>query len=95
MVTSPFKVELLESAPIMSGDAEVVVRSRAMHILLPFAHGGFIWNRPVSVSVRRPGVPEQTLPVRDVTRLLQLALLALGVGAGLVLGGLMRIRSHV
>ena len=90
----PFKLELLESAPIMSGDAEVVVRARAVHIPLPFAHGGLIWNRPISVSVRRPGVSELTLPVRDVTRILQLALLVLGVGAGLALGSLMRTHSH-
>ena len=88
----PFKIELLESEPILSGDAEVVVRARAVHIPLPFAHGGFIWNRPVSVRVRRPGVSEQTLPVRDVTRLLQLALLALGLAAGLVFGSLLRAR---
>ena len=93
MATIPFKVELLESAPILCGDTEVVVRSRAVHIALPFAHGGFSWNRPVSVRVRRPGVSDQTLPVRDVTRLVQIALLALGVGAGLVFGSLMRARS--
>ena len=90
MATIPIRVELLDSAPIMSGDAEVVVRSRAVRIPLPFAHGGLIWNRPVSVRVRRMGGSDQTLPVRDVTRLLQLALLALGLAAGLVLGGLVR-----
>jgi hypothetical protein len=71
-----------------------VLRSRVVHIPLLFAHGGFIWNRPVSVSVHRPGVPDQTLPVRDVTRLLQLALLALGLAAGLVFGSFLRARSH-
>ena len=94
MPTIPLKIEFLESAPLLSGDAEVVVRSRAIQLPLPFAHGGFIWNRPVSVSVRRPGVPDQTLPVRDLTRILQLALLALGLAAGLVFGSLMRARSH-
>jgi hypothetical protein len=80
-----FKIETREGAPIRSGDAEVVVRSRAVQLTLPSGHGGFIWNRPVAVSIRRPGVPEQSLPVRDVTRLLQLALLALGVAGALVL----------
>jgi hypothetical protein len=80
----PFKIETRESAPMKSGDAEVVVRSRAIQLALPFAHGGLIWNRPVSVTVRRPGVPEQTLPIHDVTRLVQLALLALGVAGALL-----------
>jgi hypothetical protein len=94
MSTIPFKIELLESAPILSGDAAVVVRARAVHIPLPFAHGGIIWNRPVSVLVRRPGLSDLTLPVHDVTRLLQLALLALGLAAGLVFGSLMRARNN-
>lgn len=94
MTTLHFKVETHDSAPILSGDAEIVLRSHAVHIPLPFAHGGFIWNRPLSVRVRRPGVSDETLPVRDVTRLLQLALLALGLAAGLIFGSLLRIRGE-
>jgi hypothetical protein len=36
--------------------------------------GGIIWNRPVSVVVQSEGGVEQLLPVRDITRQVQLAL---------------------
>src|SRR5438477_10731445 len=87
-MSGPFKVETQESEPICSGDAEIVVRSRAAQIALPFGRGGFIWNRPLEVRVRRPGFYDQTLPVRDVTRLAQLAIVACGLAVSVVVGGL-------
>ena len=92
MMNSLFKIETHESEPIVAGDAEIVVRSRAAQIALPFARGGFIWNRPLEVRVRRPGLPDQIMPVRDVTRLAQLAIMGFGLAAALVLGSMLRAR---
>jgi hypothetical protein len=94
MPANPFKIETREGAPIRSGDAEVVLRSRVVQLRLPFANGGIIWNRPLAVSIRRPGAPDYSLPVRDVTRLLQLVLLALGLGGALLLRVAARARNE-
>ena len=61
--------------PVMAGDAEIVPESRALTVRWPW--GGYVWNRPVGVLVRR-GSEEQRLPIVDVTRVAQAALLAFG-----------------
>ena len=65
--------------PITIGDVTVTPRSSALVIRLPF--GGFVWNRPTGVTVRR-GDAIEDIPIHDVTRMTQLALLG---GAGLLL----------
>jgi hypothetical protein len=56
------------------GEVTVTPRARALVVRLP--QGGFVWNRPTAVTVQRAGAVKH-LRVVDVTRLLQLALLAL------------------
>jgi hypothetical protein len=55
---------------------EVTVTPRARALVVPLPQGGFVWNRPTAVTVQRAGAVKH-LRVVDVTRLLQLALLAL------------------
>jgi hypothetical protein len=62
------------AAPVTVGDVTVTPRARALVVRLP--QGGFVWNRPTAVTVQRAGAVRQ-IPVVDVTRLLQLALLGL------------------
>ena len=62
------------AAPVTVGDVTVTPRARALVVRLP--QGGFVWNRPTAVTVERAGAVRR-VPVVDVTRLLQLALLAL------------------
>jgi hypothetical protein len=62
------------AAPVTLGDVTVTPRTRALVIRLP--QGGFVWNRPTALTVQQAGTVRH-LPVVDVTRLLQLALLAL------------------
>jgi hypothetical protein len=62
------------AAPVTWGDVTVTPRARALVVRLP--QGGFVWNRPTAVTVQRAGAVKH-LRVVDVTRLLQLALLAL------------------
>jgi len=67
--------------PVMAGDAEIVPESRALTVRWPW--GGYVWNRPVGVLVRR-GSEEQRLPIVDVTRVAQVALLAASVMVTLI-----------
>jgi hypothetical protein len=69
--------------PLTVGDVTVTPWARALVVRLP--RGGFVWNRPTAVTVQRAGA-ERRLPVVDVTRLLQLALLALAAAIAIAIG---------
>jgi hypothetical protein len=62
------------AAPVTLGDVTVTPRARALVVRLP--QGGLVWNRPTALTVERAEA-KWRVPVVDVTRLLQLALLAL------------------
>jgi hypothetical protein len=64
------------AAPVTVGEVTVTPRARALLVRLPW--GGFVWNRPTAVMVERGGQVRR-IPVVDVTRILQLGLLGLGV----------------
>ncbi len=59
--------------PVEIGDYTVTSESQALSVRLPF--GGFVWNRPAAVLVD-DGDGQQRIPIVDVTRTAQLALLA-------------------
>lgn len=59
--------------PLIAGPARLALESRAWRARLP--SGGLVWNRPTAVIVWQDGV-ERRLPIVDVTRRRQLALLA-------------------
>lgn len=61
----------------------VSLRLQAQALQLHWPGGGFVWNRPVAVLVE--GETETRLPIVDVTRLVQLGLVALVLGMGLLL----------
>ena len=77
MTNSLFRIEILTSQPLRVNDAQLRVRSQVVQLRLPRINGGLIWNRPVAVLVRTPDGQDQTLPVRDVTRSVVLALVML------------------
>ncbi len=81
---SPIAYETHVSEPLSVGGRQIVVRSRVLRLDLP-PFGGFIWNRPSAVLVRDAG-GERTLPVVDVTRIAQVALLGGAAFAALLLG---------
>ncbi len=78
MPGSLIRFATVSSQPIAVGDLKITVRSRALHVRFPGASGGLIWNRPIAVSVYRPDGAIEHLPVRDITRMVQV-LLAVGV----------------
>ena len=61
---------------VMVGDVTATPQSKALVIHAPF--GGLVWNRPVAVLVER-GERTERIPIVDVTRIVQLGLLALSV----------------
>lgn len=68
-------VETHWGEPVMAGDAEIVPQSQALTVRWPW--GGYVWNRPVGVLVRRGG-EEQRVPIVDVVLMARIVLLALG-----------------
>lgn len=73
--------QTLSGEPVRVADVTIIPQSQALSIRLPF--GGLVWNRPISVVVRRHGRTE-SLPIPDPTRAATLAfysiILALTVG---------------
>ena len=62
--------------PVTVGDITVTPRARALVVRLPW--GGLVWNRPTAVMVEQAGQVRR-IQVVDVTRILQLGLLGLGL----------------
>lgn len=65
------------------GDGELTPYSRATIVHVPSLSGGLVWNRPGGVYVKRSDGSETELPIRDETRVAQIALLGLGLLGGL------------
>ncbi|MBI5651052.1 MAG: hypothetical protein HZC40_11510 [Chloroflexi bacterium] len=78
------QIESTSSAPIIAGDQEIVLQSRAVSIKLPGV-GGVVWNRPTAVIARTRDGRAQKIIVRDVTRLAQLLIFALGIAGALMI----------
>jgi hypothetical protein len=74
-----FSLQTLTGRPVKVGDVQVYVRSQVLQVRLPFGYGGLLWNRPLSVTIRRQNGEVQTLFVPDVTRTAVLTLLVLSL----------------
>lgn len=72
----PVKWETSPGDPVSVGELTATPMSQALSVRWP--HGGWIWNRPVSVLVEKNGVTER-VPIVDVTRAAQVALYAVSV----------------
>lgn len=75
------------AGPVTVGEVTVTPQARALLVRLPWA--GFVWNRPTAVMVEQAGQVRR-IPVVDVTRILQLGLLGLGVAVAVAISS----RSH-
>lgn len=72
------------ATPVRAGRTQIVPFVKTVHLQLPDGRGSFVWSRPAAVWVRFPDGRESVLPIRDVTRWLQIliwgmALLGLGL----------------
>lgn len=77
-------IETLPGGTIQSGPNKITPFSQVVKLMLPGSRGGLIWNRPVSVLVQGTDGSENVLPVVDVTRIAQLALLGVGLAFGIL-----------
>jgi hypothetical protein len=75
-------IETLSGISIQTGTNKITPFSQAVKLMLPGSRGGLIWNRPVSVLVQGFDGSENVLPVVDVTRIAQIALLGIGLAFG-------------
>lgn len=73
--------QTVSGRPVPVGDVTVTPQSQALVIRWPY--GGIVWNRPVAILVEHGGQTER-VPIVDVTRIVQLALLGFSVGLGIV-----------
>jgi hypothetical protein len=80
---SLFRIETKSSAPISANGTQISFQSRAISLTLPGF--GFVWNRPTTVLTRSSDGREQTLAVRDVTRLVQVLVLTLGLAGAILI----------
>jgi hypothetical protein len=87
-----FQFEQKAGDPFLVGGVKIVPFAQSLHIRNPFWRlSGLVWNRPSSVMVVSADGQEQVLPVHDVTRWIQLSLLAAGFGSSLLIWLLFRI----
>jgi len=64
--------------PVAVSNFKVYPVAHSYQVKMPGANGGIIWNRPVAVIVEDSEGNKQVLPVTDVTRWLQVAIVAAG-----------------
>ncbi|MGD8398023.1 MAG: hypothetical protein PVG11_04145 [Anaerolineae bacterium] len=69
-----FQIETHTGEAVKAGDVEVIPESQALTLRWP--GGGFVWNRPLAVRVKH-GDQEERVPIVDITRVSQVALLTL------------------
>ena len=72
-------VETHAGEPIEVGDSKIVPLAKAVRFQKTGWLGGVIWNRPVAVVVQTGDDEERVIPIRDVTRIAQLAIFGSGL----------------
>ena len=76
-----FQVQTVVGQPVIVGDISVTPQSQALIVRLPI--GGFVWHRPTALLVEQDGQAKR-IPIRDLTRILQLGLLGFCVVLSIV-----------
>jgi hypothetical protein len=79
-----FEVETNIGEPIYFEGGRLIPFSRSLIFRSPWKRAMLIWNRPAAVLVKKDDGQEQVIPIKDVTRRWQAALLG-----GALLGGLL------
>jgi hypothetical protein len=67
--------EFRSGEPIRASMYTLVPFNQVLRLQIPGLKGGLIWNRPSSILARTTNGEEFVIPVRDVTRQVQIALL--------------------
>jgi hypothetical protein len=77
------RVENRAGEPVYTQDKTIIPLAISTIVQIPGLPVGLVWNRPSAVVIRFADDREEVLPVRDVTRQAQLALL--GASASVLL----------
>lgn len=77
-----FRYDDAQGEPLTVGGVEMVPHARVATLHTPY--GGFVWNRPIALTVRRDGEEEEFIPIVDVTLIGKVLMCAFGV----IFGGL-------
>lgn len=75
---SRLQLETHPGKPIKIGKTRIVPYAQSLRLISPQNSGGFIWNRPVSVLVTDADGAETIIPIPDITRRMQIAIIAGG-----------------
>ena len=84
--------DIQRGEPVTVGEMQVTPLAKTFRLPIPSISGGLVWNRPFAVEVRAADGKEWSLPVPDVTRQAQIALLAMGLIGVLLIGLVSRKR---
>lgn len=84
------QIETHAGAPIQAGSLRLTPFARSVTLRPPNFPGGLIWNRPTALLVQSLDGNEKLLPIHDITRRRQFALLSAGLLAGILLRLLFR-----
>ena len=76
---------ILKSDPIQVGSQRMVVRAHAIQLTLPFLKNTLVWNRPYDVQLQTSDATDSALPVIDLTRIIQMLILASGFWIAMVI----------
>jgi hypothetical protein len=82
--------KLIAGEPIRIGRNQVVTLTRSIRVHLFNFRGGLVWNRPIAAMVLEEDGTEHVVPIRDVTRQLQVLFLGVGLIGSLLLWGIHR-----
>lgn len=91
-LSSFLQISTQTAPPVQANGLTLTPRSQVVRLTWPHLSGGLIWQRPIAVEVTTSDGQVTTLPVRDVTRQTQIALLLAAV-AGVALLWAIRRRS--
>lgn len=76
MSPSIFNVETRAGEPIQKGGIRLIPVAKSLRLKIPGIPGGIIWNRPVAVVAVDENGDERVFPIDDITRRVQVALIA-------------------
>jgi hypothetical protein len=77
--------EVQAGEPIEVGEFRLIPMEKATRFKLSGAPGGVIWNRPASVVAYYPDGESVVLPIKDHTRIIQIALLGGGIAMAVLM----------
>jgi len=86
------RFEIQRGKPVTTGETQITPLTKTFKFPIPAISGGLVWNRPFAVEVHTAGGEVWSLPVPDVTRQAQIALLAMGLIGVLLIGLVSRKR---